>query len=546
MATSGYFQSRIIQLPETGRTRFLVFDWTADNPDIENNRTKVSWSLYANGNESGWVAAGPVRLSINGTLVVNITDRIQLRQWDELASGEFWVNHNEQGAGYFYSEINSYIYYYEAAGSQYASNGNGTFELNTIPRGRSTLTASGGTLGTSQSLTINKAFATYTHTLTYTAGDVSGTIVSGTSDSVINWTPPYNLATAATGRNKVSVTLTLTTFSGGTSLGSNSYTYEWTIPENTNTRPTAQMTYSVVSSLGSAFSGLWIQGKTKASVSFTNTAAKYGATISNGVTVLEAKEYTGLSVTTDFISASGSATITGVVVDSRGIASLPLTQTISVIPYERPRVVPYTGYANVECFRADENGIASPSGTYLHIKAGRSYSKVNSGNTQKNFCILKYRYKNADGDTYSGWETLIARNSISSDVVDINIPGIVTDVQASYNVQLCVEDDIGETSTITITTSSADIPLHLGAGGKSVGIGRRAHTTPGTGRIDTGWPFHAGNGLYIGDISILDYVFPVGSAFLTEDETFSPEDIYGGVWTMTGQYNDFYYWRRDT
>ena len=61
--------------------------------------------------------------------------------------------------------------------------------LTTIPRA-SSVTCADGNIGSSTTININRASSNFTHTLKYSFGTLSGTIVTKTSETSIGWTIP--------------------------------------------------------------------------------------------------------------------------------------------------------------------------------------------------------------------------------------------------------------------------------------------------------------------------------------------------------------------
>jgi hypothetical protein len=176
-----------------------------------------------------------------------------------------------------------------------------------------------------------------------------------------------------------------------------------------------------------------------------------------------------------WLSKSGTITVKGTAKDSRGYSG-SVSTTISVIPYAKPSIIPYTGEKSIVCRRCTEDGTYNPSGTYLRIKVGRKYSKVTSG-TQKNFCLLRFRYKTESATSYpSSWSTLLAKNDTSKDAVDVVISNAVLSTTTSYMVQIGVTDDIGESSTMEFSIPTAQVTFHLKKGGKGAAFGKYAET----------------------------------------------------------------------
>lgn len=242
-----------------------------------------------------------------------------------------------------------------------------------------------------------------------------------------------------------------------------------TITDDTTTQPTATMTLSPVSSLPSPFSSFYIKGRTKVDANFTNGEGKYGAYIVSYKMSVDGKSY-GSPYTSGYITSSGSVTVKGTVTDSRG-RSRTYTQKITVVPYSKPKILPASGESEIICARCDADGNISESGTYLKIKAKRSYSPLVSGEEQKNFCKIRYRYQK-DGGSYSSWNTILAADSLGSNEVSTgSLLGGALSVQSSYLVQIQAIDDVGESGETTIVVPTDRVYWHRAGSIRSYGFG---------------------------------------------------------------------------
>lgn len=268
----------------------------------------------------------------------------------------------------------------------------------------------------------------------------------------------------------------------------------FTVIPSDATNPTEAISVSPVGNLPSAFDGLYVQGKVKSSVIHTATF-KNGATAAAYTTFADGKTYGGASVTTDFINTAGSLIITGTVKDSRGFTASD-SKTIDVIPYTKPAVAQIPGLQEIVCARCDEDGALSASGIYLKVRCSRRYSTVTSGGVQKNFCILRLRVGSG------AWITLLSKVS-AGDTYDGVVPGVTLNVDSVYTVQIEAIDDIGEVHDIYFDIPTEEVPLHLGEGGKSVGIGRYASES-GEKRLDVAWDAHFEKGLQVSGATTLD------------------------------------------
>lgn len=526
MAKSGSFVTNLVGL-ELG-TIGIEFSWSSSDPDIASNTTQVSWQIRGYGTYPYRVLSGPIRVYINNGIVyqgyTDNSNRLSLAVGDVIARGSFTANHNDEGNYSFTATVHSFIYYLDVPGNP-SQDGSGNWSLDRIPR-KSTLTASGGTLGTQQNLVINKAAQSFTHTITYSCGSASGTVADNTPAGVINWTPPYSLASQAPSATVLLVTLTLSTYSGEILVGSNIYSYVYVIPDNADTKPTFSLSISPVQSLPEAFSGMYVQWKTRAMASYTEATAKYGASVRSYVFSVDGKSYSGNGAVSGILSQSGQLTVVAYITDSRGFSSAPVYSYITVIPYSKPNVIPYTGAQNIECYRATESGEPSRTGTYLRIRAGRQFSTIIEEGEQKNFCILRYRYKQSDSTLYSGWTTLLSKNA-TGNFVDVTVAGILTSDIYSYDIQIGVEDDIGEVNSVTLKALSRKVTLHLGRNGDSVGIGRMAHSSPG--RLDCDLDAYFEREVSVRGQTLLDLIYPIGSIYMSVSNV-SPQTFFGGTW----------------
>lgn len=242
------------------------------------------------------------------------------------------------------------------------------------------------------------------------------------------------------------------------------------IPDIDATQPTANMTLTPVSSLSSPFNALYIKGKSKVNVVLTNGAGKYGASITSYTVSVG-----GLSgpapYTTGYLTKAENVTIIGTVTDSRGY-SRKYTQTITVIDYNSPQIVPVDDESEVIASRCDSNGNLVDNGTYLKIKAKRSYIKVISSDVQNNFCSIRYRYKE-EGSSYSAWTTILPSTASGDEIVTGALLGTL-DVTSSYLVQVQAVDTIGDTGTTTISLPTERVYMHKAGSINSLGIGKYA------------------------------------------------------------------------
>ena len=244
-----------------------------------------------------------------------------------------------------------------------------------------------------------------------------------------------------------------------------------TIPNIDATQPTATMALTPVSSLASPFNTLYIKGKSKVMVTLTDGEGKYGATITSYKVSVGGSSGTA-PYTSGYFTKAEAVTITGTVTDSRGY-SRKYTQTITVIDYDKPQIIPISTESEVVAARCDSSGNLSETGTYLKIKAKRSYSKVNISGANKNLCYIRYRYKK-EGGSYSSWTTILATTAASDEITTGALLGGALSVTSSYVVQVQAVDSIGEVGTTELYLPTERVYMHRAGSINSFGFGKYA------------------------------------------------------------------------
>lgn len=181
-----------------------------------------------------------------------------------------------------------------------------------------------------------------------------------------------------------------------------------------------------------------------------------------------------------------------------------------VYAYEEPKVVPaISGATDIVCRRSNDSGEASAAGANIRITAARSYTKIMdvSGSRQVNHCAIRYRWKIAASSEYGEWEELLpADNSNESNVDTVLQLGL--GINESYDIEVGVIDTAGGTGSVTRRIPTARTPLHLGKGGKNVGLGGFCNYNH-TEAIDAFWDawFHrnlevGGDAAFMGDVQV--------------------------------------------
>ncbi|EKK0949069.1 pilus assembly protein [Enterococcus faecalis] len=482
--------------------RSVKLSWSLSSQSVENNQSTLSWSITGAGSASGWVMTGGFKAVINGTTVYSTsTDtRIQLYNGTSVASGTTKITHNADGTKSFSLSIEAGVYTY--AVSVTAS---GTHTLDTIPRA-STVSATNTNLNSASTITITRASSSFTHTLTYSFGSTTGTIVSKTTSTSVSWTPALTLANQIPNAVSGTCTITCDTYNGSTKIGSKTCTLTLTVPASVKPTMTSVTATRVDGDVPAAWA-IYVQNKSKATVTINGAAGAYGSTISSYSISGGGYSSTASSFTTGLLAASGTITFTAKVTDSRGRVSDAKTVSISVVAYSAPSFSSYISQ------RATSAGVINDDGTYIRGLISFSYATCSSKNTIT--CATYYKKSSA-----TSWTN--ANKSFSSGTA-FTFGGGAISTESSYDVKYTITDAF-TTITIIDMVSTASVLMDFKAGGKGIAIGKVSEKDK-TLEIADSWE------LEVHGKKLIDYIYPIGSIYLSVNST-SPATLFGGSWTQ--------------
>lgn len=323
---------------------------------------------------------------------------------------------------------------------------------------KSTLTVTDGTLGTAQNMSVTQQMNTMTHTIGYSCGSASGTICTKSSNTSISWTPPLSLASQNTMGASVSITFTITTYSGDTDVGSNSYTKTFAIPSTV--APSCTIAVTDPTGYSNQYGG-FLKSLSKLQVVVTPTLA-YGSAIASYKTTANGLTYNNASFTTDVLTSSGSLTIASTVKDNRGCSG-SATKSITVLDYSPPSVT------SLKVKRCDQNGKENNQGAYVQVTFSAAVTSLNNLNS----AVYALGYKQTSATEYTAIDTSSITDTYSANEVSFIFPA---DTGASYNIKLTVTDDF-KAMTTTTTASTAFTLMHWLKSGLGMAIGKIAELT---------------------------------------------------------------------
>lgn len=355
----------------------------------------------------------------------------------------------------------------------------GRVTLDTIPRAASITSAGNVTLGNACSVKWTPASASFRYKVKFALGEWSYTTGAIHPNTISVYTYkgyslPLDVANQLPNTTTGTMTATLYTYSDSgatTQVGDEaSKTFTVTVPDNVNTKPyTTDMTLSPVHSLIGDFAGLYLQGLSKVKVT-SSEEGQYGATVVWKSVTVEGKDYgSGSDYTSDYLSKFGTVYVKLTIKDSRGITNTK-TLPIMVIPYSAPRVVPRTGETSIVCERCDVNGNLTDTGTYLRIRARRSFSLCMADGVQKNFCGLRFRYKKTSDSSFSDWQNILLTTNTTTEEVDEVVLGELS-TMTSYVVQVDAVDSIPNHTYVRFDIPTEDVYIHKAGSIGSMGIG---------------------------------------------------------------------------
>ena len=451
------------------------------------NQSTVTAALYYKRNNTGYTTSGTgtFSITINGTKA-SATKTITITEsaWVKVVENTVTVSHNSDGTKSITISASGGL----PDTSLSSTNVSGTATLDTIPRASTIDSLSCATKYFNGKMTYKYTTksASYYNRCNI-ALNLDGTYIAVKSINLGQQSASQKTATVTLTESELStiynklpsttkgvLRFTFRTYSDSgysSQVGDAGYKeLTLSIPNISATQPTVTMTLSPVSSLASPFNTLYIKGRSKVDANFTNAEGKYGATIKSYSMSVGGKSY-GSPYTSGYLTTSGSLTVTGKVTDSRGF-SRTYTQTITVLAYSEPKILPISGESEIIAARCDSSGNLTDSGKYLKIKAKRSYNKVTASGVQKNFCSIRYRYK-AEGGSYSSWTTILATTASSDSITTGALLGSLN-VKTSYLVQVQAVDTMGETSTANVSIPTEMIYSHKAGSIRSYSFGEYA------------------------------------------------------------------------
>ena len=418
---------------------------TQNSQSVANNTSNVTVSVRVYRTNTGYTTygSGTVYCTINGTQyteAITSSDKIT-SSGIVLFSKTLNIAHSADGSKTLATSARITHDQFSSSSQSYSQ------KLTTIPRATTpTLSSSSVNMGASITINMARASSSFDHTLTYKFGSATGTIGSdlGTSKA---WTVPLSLASQIPNGTSGTCTITCKTYNGSTLIGTKTVSFTAKVPSSVVPSISAQTISEAVSGLAAQFGG-YVQNKSKLKVAIT-AAGSYSSTIKTYSTTIAGKSYSGSSVTSGVLTASGTVTVKTTVTDSRGRTASKSTN-VTVLAYTAPKITKFSAA------RTDA-GVA--------VTMNFSITSLN----EKNLKQYKLEYKPKTSDDY----TVLASGSVYT-YNDTQTFADSFSTEASYDLRLTVTDYFGENAA---ATAYAEIPtaftlLDFNASGKGIAFGK--------------------------------------------------------------------------
>ena len=509
MASSGSFSGSI----HSGHYVLRV-DWTQTKNISANTSTVTAKAYLVNDWSLSIYGRSDNSITINGTAQIYESPAVNGTGTHILGTVTQTVNHNSDGTK---SLTMSAVFYIRAtlSGTYYESiTASANITLDSIARASSVSTPN-ATMGSATAIAISRASSSFTHTLTYTFGTAAGTIATKTTSTSVSWTPPLSLASQIPKAVTGTCTVTCTTYNGSTKIGSKTCTLTLTVPASI--KPTiTSLTAARVDGAVPGTWGIYVQTKSKATLTINGAAGSYGSTISSYSITGGGYTSTASSFTTGFLNTSGMVTFTATVTDSRGRVSAVATVSISVVAYSPPS---FASYLSQRCL---SNGTVNDDGTYIRGLVSYSYASCSSKNT-----ITRATYYKKASDT--AWTNA---NAAFSSGTAFTFGGGNISTETSYDIKYTLTDAF-TTIAIQDIVSTAAVVMDFKRGGKGVAVGKVSEKD-NTFEVAEDWDVRVYGKLLKDYIqSFIKTLYPVGSIYMSVNAT-NPSAYFGGTWVAWG------------
>lgn len=441
----------------TSREYYAILTVTEKSQSIEANKTTLSYKLvmYSGDYDFSGYTIG-YQIKINGKEVAyhdNNGNQTSLgtNSSKTVCSGTTTVTHDSDGTKEdmaisfkIWMDKTSYLPASDLTKS-------GTMDLTTIPRATApSIDLDSVEMGKSIVISMPRKVSSFTHTLTYSFGEASGTIGTelGTSKT---WTVPLSLADKIPNATSGTLTVTCKTYSGSTLIGTKTDAVKVIVPDTVVPNINDVDITEAVAAVTNAFGDIFVQNLSQLNVAVEASGA-YGSTIKSYSVELDGITYVRQAFTSNVIRTAGELDIIVNVTDSRG-RKVSETYKVDIVEYSKPVVT------NMTYIRCDSDGTQNSSGMSIKVTVSGKVYPVNELNTK----ALKLLYKATTEEVYTERVITVADWEFSVDVIINN-----TDPSVTYECVVQLSDKINAGNPVTHRITTGIIAFSRRAGGKGI------------------------------------------------------------------------------
>lgn len=315
------------------------------------------------------------------------------------------------------------------------------------------------TFGSGNTITLSRSQSTALHTVKVTClGRTETLMTKGSTYPTLTWTPAVSTyAPLLTTGTSTTATVSVETFYNNYSVGSRSTTVTVQF-DLLDIKPSVSLAVSDPTGYSATY-GAYVATKSKITATLTPTLM-YGATVATISILANGANYSTNPATTDEIVSVDNDKVVARFVDSRGVSTDSVTQTLSILAYSPPQI------NNFALHRCNQDGTANDQGAYMKVDYDVAITALNNVNSK----ALSVKYKKRSDSSYTTQAITLSSYTQSGYVV------IAADTNSTYDVQLSLTDDFG-TASADLQLSTAFATMNFMAGGQGIAIGKVAEHT---------------------------------------------------------------------
>lgn len=382
MATNGSFTGKTSNQYITSK-----IEWSAIQNEAGNYSDVSATLFYKKSSSSTSATSGTLKcsLSIGGDKKSDEIPNFRIptnNTYQEAVSHTVRVYHDPDGSKEITITCSGYI----SGSSLESTTCEDTVRLTDIPR-KSTITATSANVGESCRIAIKRAASSFVHTLLYSFGELSGTIVEKTDLSSIDWVLPSEFYKEMTSVKSKTGLIECITYSNDEEIGRSNASFTARVSEENAPEIYPDVFVSEDSDTYK------LTGDTKMLIrNFTYPSWKFNASAKNGATIVSYKvvcgDMIGTSESGQFSGPVNTENVTFTVVDSRGF-SKTYDYVMNLVDYVRLT-------CNADA-KITGNGVATlnVNGNYFNGSFGKVRNSLN----------VYYRYK-VNSNDYGDWSPL--------------------------------------------------------------------------------------------------------------------------------------------